>query len=306
MFLQSTARTQEHFLSFDVEEHFQVNAFESPLRRRHWDVCESRVERNTEKLLALLARHRYRATFFVLGWIAERHRHLVRRIAAQGHEVASHGYGHELITGLTRDAFRADVQRAKRCLEDLIGAPVCGYRAPSFTIVRETRWALEVLVEEGHSYDSSVVPIVHDVYGMRGADPHLHRIDTPAGSIWELPPSTARWFGTRIPVGGGGYFRLYPYALLRHWLRRIEAQGQPVMFYLHPWELDPEQPRMSGPRLSTFRHYLNLDRVEARLERLLDDFRFTSVRELLPDYARRWERLHSAPAMARLARARAG
>ncbi len=305
MLQQSMTQTPEHFLSFDVEEHFQVNAFESPLRRRRWDTYESRVERNTEKLLALLARHRYRATFFVLGWIAERHRQLVRRIAAQGHEVASHGYGHERITGLTRDAFRADVQRAKRYLEDLIGAPVRGYRAPSFTVVPETRWALEVLVEEGHSYDSSVVPILHDVYGMRGADPHLHRIDTPAGSIWELPPSTAPWLGTRIPVGGGGYFRLYPYALLRHWLRRIEAQGEPLMFYLHPWELDPDQPRMSGGRLSTFRHYLNLERVEARLERLLDDFRFTSVRELLPGCARRWERLHTARAVARLARARA-
>jgi polysaccharide deacetylase family protein (PEP-CTERM system associated) len=294
-----------HCLTFDVEEHFQVNAFDSPLRRRRWDVYESRVEPNTEKLLALLERHRYRATFFVLGWIAERHPALVQRIAAAGHEIASHGYAHELVTKLWPDEFREDVRKAKKILEDVAGTPVSGYRAPSFTIVRQTRWALEVLVQEGYAWDSSVVPIVHDVYGMPGANPLAHRIDTPAGPLWELPPSTARWFGARVPVGGGGYFRLYPYPLLRHLLRRIEAQGQPLIFYLHPWELDPEQPRMTGRRLSIFRHYLNLARVEARLERLLDDFRFAAVREVLPGIARDWERAHRAPAPAALVRAAA-
>lgn len=296
MLQRSMPRARAHCLTFDVEEHFQVNAFDSELRRRLWATTESRVERNTEKLLALLERHRYRATFFVLGWIAERHAALVQRIASAGHEVASHGYAHELITGLSPDTFREDVRKARKILEDVIGAPVHGYRAPSFTIVAETRWAHEVLVQEGYRWDSSVVPVVHDVYGLPGANPYVHRIDTPSGPLWELPPSTARVLGTRIAVGGGGYFRLYPYPLLRRWLRRIEASGQPLVFYLHPWELDPEQPRMEGTRLSTFRHYLNLHKVEPRLERLLDDFRFDSVRALLPGFARQAERAQSAPA----------
>jgi len=289
MLQRSIPRTPAHCLTFDVEEHFQVNAFDSELRRQQWGTSASRVERNTEKLLALLERHRYRATFFVLGWIAERHAALIQRIAAAGHEVASHGYAHELVTRLTPDEFREDVRKARKILEDVIGGRIDGYRAPSFTIMSRTRWAHEVLVQEGYTWDSSVVPVVHDVYGLPGANPHLHRIDTPSGSLWELPPSTARLFGTRIAVGGGGYFRLYPYPLLRRWLRQIEAQGEPLVFYLHPWELDPEQPRMDGKRLSTFRHYVNLHKVEPRLERLLDDFRFTSVREALPVLTRRLE-----------------
>jgi polysaccharide deacetylase family protein (PEP-CTERM system associated) len=296
MLQRSIPSPSVHCLTFDVEEHFQVNAFDSEQRRQQWGTYESRVERNTEKILALLDRHRYRATFFVLGWIAERHATLVQRIAAAGHEIASHGYGHELVNRIGPDAFREDVRKAKKILEDVIGAPITGYRAPSFTIVRETPWAHEVLVQEGFAWDSSVVPVVHDVYGWPGADPHPHRIATPSGSLFELPPSTVRCFGTRLAVGGGGYFRLYPYPLLRHWLRRIEAQGQPLIFYLHPWELDPGQPRMSGRRLSTFRHYRNLDRVEARLERLFDDFRFSPVCEALPALAQRWERAQRASA----------
>jgi polysaccharide deacetylase family protein (PEP-CTERM system associated) len=280
-----------HCLTFDVEEHFQVNAFDSEARRRSWGTSESRVERSTEKLLALLERHRYRATFFVLGWIAERHASLVQRIAAAGHEIASHGYGHEIITRLSPDEFREDVRKAKKILEDVTGAEIHGYRAPSFTIMPDTAWALEVLAQEGHRWDSSVVPIIHDVYGWPGANPFPHRIDTPSGPLFELPPSTGDGLGaTRLPVGGGGYFRFYPYPLVRHFLRRIEAQGQPIVFYLHPWELDPEQPRMQGKRLSVYRHYLNLDRVEARLERLLDDFRFAAVGDLLPALERGWER----------------
>jgi polysaccharide deacetylase family protein (PEP-CTERM system associated) len=294
--LQRSPSPPVHCLTFDVEEHFQVNAFDSESRRRSWGSCESRVERSTEKILALLERHRYRATFFVLGWIAERHAALIQRIAAAGHEVASHGYGHEIITRLSPDAFREDVRKAKKILEDVIGAPILGYRAPSFTVMPDTAWALEVLAQEGHVWDSSIMPVRHDVYGWPGAEPFPHRIETPSGPLFELPPSTVSWFGTRLPVGGGGYFRVYPYALLRRWLRRIEAEGQPVIFYLHPWELDPEQPRMSGPRRSTFRHYVNLERVEGRLERLLDDFRFTSVRELLPALERRWERARRARA----------
>ncbi len=287
MLQRSLVSSPAHCLTFDVEEYFQVNAFDSPSRRRRWGTSESRVEANTEKVLELLERHRVRATFFVLGWVAERHARLVERIVEAGHEVASHGYAHELITGLTPEAFREDVRKAKKILEDVIGAPVRGYRAPTFTIVPETAWALEVLVQEGYTWDSSVVPVVHDVYGWAGASPHPYRIYTASGSLAELPPSTVQLFRTRLAVGGGGYFRLYPYRLLRHWLRRIEAAGEPLMFYLHPWELDPDQPRMEGSRLSRFRHYLNLERVESRLERLLDEFRFTSVRDAMPSLLRR-------------------
>jgi len=292
-----------HCLTFDVEEHFQVNAFDSAERRESWASDASRVERNTDKLLELLERHRYRATFFVLGWVAERHAQLIERIAKAGHEVASHGYGHELVTKLSPDQFREDVRKAKKILEDVIGAPVTGYRAPSFTIMPATRYALEVLVQEGYQWDSSVVPVMHDVYGWPGADPHLHRIDTPSGSLWELPPSTAGVLGARLAVGGGGHFRLYPYPVVRALLRRIEAKGRPVVFYLHPWELDPEQPRMEGGLLSRFRHYRNLDKVEGRLERLFDDFRFASVREVLPALTQAWERNQrlTAPGLRRAA-----
>ena len=290
MLQRSISSPPVHCLTFDVEEHFQVNAFDSEERRLGWANAESRVEHSTEKLLALLDRHRYRATFFVLGWVAERHAGLVQRIAAAGHEIASHGYGHEIVTRLSPEAFREDVRKAKKILEDVIGAPITGYRAPSFTIMPATAWALEVLVQEGHSWDSSIVPVIHDVYGWPGADPFPHRIETPSGPLFELPPSTSPAVGARLAVGGGGYFRFYPYVVIRHFLRRIEAQGRPVVFYLHPWELDEEQPRMEGKRLSVYRHYLNLHRVEGRLERLLDDFRFAPVREVLPVLEARWDR----------------
>jgi polysaccharide deacetylase family protein (PEP-CTERM system associated) len=287
MLQRSIPSSPPHCLTFDVEEYFQVNAFASEARRKEWGSYESRVEESTEKILGLLDRHRYRATFFVLGWIAERHAPLVQRIAAAGHEIASHGYGHELVTGLAPDAFREDVRKAKKILEDVIGGPITGYRAPSFTIMPKTAWAQEVLVQEGYLWDSSIVPILHDVYGWPGANPFPHRIDTPSGPLFELPPSTLEAVGARLAVGGGGYFRFYPYPVLRFLLRRIEARGQPLIFYLHPWELDPEQPRMSGSRLSTYRHYLNLDRVETRLERLFDDFRFGAVADALPALVRK-------------------
>ena len=240
----TTGTAFEHCLSFDVEEHFQVSAFDSPMRRRHWDTYDSRVERNTWKLLDILARYETRATFFVLGWVAERFPHLVKRIASAGHEVASHGYGHELITGQTPPAFRNDVHKTKRILEQLISRPIYGYRAPSFAITKETTWALSILAEEGYLYDSSVFPILHDRYGIPGASRLIHQIKTESGLLWEVPPSVAKVLGFRIPVAGGGYFRLYPYFLLRPLLRRIEADHVPLFMYLHPWEFDPDQPRM--------------------------------------------------------------
>jgi polysaccharide deacetylase family protein (PEP-CTERM system associated) len=269
-------------LTFDIEEHFQVAGFDSPLRRREWDSFESRVERNTEELLRLLAMKHVHATFFILGWVAERHRGLVQRIAAEGHEIASHGYAHEMITTQTRDQFREDVGKAKKILEDLVGEQVVGYRAPSFTITNATRWALEVLVEVGYRYDSSIFPIFHDRYGIPGADPWCHKVTIPSGEqLWEIPPSTANLVGVRIPVAGGGYFRLIPYSILRWFLHQVENTGHPLVMYLHPWEIDPEQPRMDGPLVSRLRHYTNLNRTSRRLTELLTDFQFAPIREVI-------------------------
>ncbi|HEX9723089.1 MAG TPA: XrtA system polysaccharide deacetylase [Vicinamibacteria bacterium] len=271
---------RKHCLTFDIEEHFQVSAFDTPSRRRQWEGLESRVEANTDKILGLLADRDVRATFFVLGWVAERHPQVVRAIARQGHEIASHGYAHQLVTSQTPEQFRSDVRKAKRILEELIGTPVLGYRAPSFTVTRRTAWALPILVEEGYAYDSSIFPIHHDRYGMPDANPLPHRRDTEAGPIWEVPPSTLEMGGVRVPIAGGGYFRLFPYPLLRRCLKRVESQSRPLVMYLHPWELDPEQPRMEGPLLSRFRHYVNLHKTTSRFSQLLDDFRFEPARDV--------------------------
>lgn len=267
----------KHCLSFDVEEHFQVSAFESPMRRRHWNMYESRVEKNTSRVLDALARHDTRATFFVLGWVGERFPHLVKQIASAGHEIASHGYGHELITAQTPSAFRNDVRKAKSILEQLVSQPIYGYRAPSFSIMKDTTWALSILAEEGYRYDSSIFPVFHDRYGMPSANPYVHEILTESGVLWEVPPSVVRVLGLNIPVAGGGYFRLYPYFFLRWLLRRVEKQDIPLVMYLHPWELDPGQPRMEGPVFSRIRHYLNLSRTETRLNQLLQDFEFAPI-----------------------------
>lgn len=272
----------KHSLSFDVEEHFQVSAFESPMRRRHWEQFESRVESNTEKLLRLLDQRGVHATFFVLGWVAERYPSLVRRIAAAGHEVASHGYAHELITAQTQVGFREDIRKAKGILESILQQPVLGYRAPSFSITKDTMWAIQILIEEGYAYDSSIFPVVHDRYGMPSANPHLHQLSTPAGLLWEVPPSTVKCLGVRLPVAGGGYFRFYPYVVLRALLRKLEGEGSPLVMYMHPWEFDPDQPRMEGSMVSTFRHYLNLDKTEGRMRALLHDFSFAPIRRVFP------------------------
>ncbi len=274
--------TVKHHLSFDVEEHFHVSAFASPMRRRHWDRFESRVERNMQKILMILDERKIRATFFVLGWVAERHPRMVRDLVDQGHEVASHGYAHELITAQTPDLFREDIRKTKRILEDVTGTCVLGYRAPSFTITSETQWALPILVEEGYAYDSSIFPVFHDLYGLPGAISWCHEISTTAGPLWEIPPSSFGVLGIRIPVAGGGYFRLFPYPVLRTMLKRLEKNGHPLVMYLHPWELDPAQPRMQGTLTSRVRHYLNLEKTEARLKCLLQDFAFCPLREAVP------------------------
>ncbi len=271
-----------HGLSFDIEEHFHVAAFDSATRRRHWDTQESRVERNTQVILDLLEKNGLKATMFILGWVAERHKHMVQRLSQAGHEIAAHGYAHELITGQTPQAFREDVRKAKDILEKITGKEIVGYRAPTFSITKETQWALPILVEEGYRYDSSIVPIVHDYYGVPGANPAIHTLTTESGPLIEVPPSTCEWAGLTIPVAGGGYFRLFPYPLLRKLLRRVEAKGRPLVMYLHPWELDPEQPRMRGSYLAQFRHYLNLDKVQGRLTQLVQDFSFGPIQDLLP------------------------
>lgn len=275
----SSMRGQVHALSFDVEEHFQVSAFWSDERRSNWESYESRVERNVDKILALLSLHGIHATFFVLGWVALRHPNMIKVIVRQGHEIASHGFGHEMITSQQPGQFREDVRKSKEILENIVGTAIHGYRAPSFTITPQTRWALDVLVEEGYLYDSSIFPVQHDRYGMPGADPYCHRIETESGFLWEAPPSTLKVGPIRVPIAGGGYFRFYPYPVLRRLLSRAAADGHPLIMYLHPWEFDPDQPRMSGSRLSRFRHYLNLEKTETRLCQLVADFRFDTIRE---------------------------
>lgn len=276
---QGQAMSERHVLSFDVEEHFQVSAFWSDARRQQWGRLESRVEQNTFRLAELLARAETNATFFVLGWVAERHPGLVKELARQGHEIASHGYGHELVTSQTERDFREDIRRSKHILEDLTGERVYGYRAPSFSITTRTQWALPILVEEGYLYDSSIFPVRHDRYGMPGANPWCHVKKTQAGDLWEVPPSTLKVGPLRVPVAGGGYFRLFPYSLLHRFLCRVASHGHPLIMYLHPWELDPDQPRMGGSLVSRFRHYVNLHKTEARLLRLLTDFKFAPIQQ---------------------------
>lgn len=264
----------------DVEDYYQVEAFAGVVDRSAWDKYASRVERNTRRVLGLLeAAGRVQATFFVLGWVAERHPRLVREIAAGGHEIASHGYSHRLVYRQTREAFREETYRSKSLLEDLCQRPVIGYRAATYSITRQSLWALDTLCELGFRYDSSIFPMWHDKYGIPGAAPHPGLLQAPnGGRIVEFPISVARFGRIRLPVAGGGYFRLLPYALTRLGLARINRIQQPFVFYLHPWEVDPEQPRVAGaPLLSKIRHYLNLKRCEPRLRRLLRDFQFTSM-----------------------------
>lgn len=273
----------QHAFTVDVEDYFQVDAFADVVPGSRWTEYPSRVTRNTELLLDLLDQHQTRGTFFVLGWIAQRHPELVRAIAARGHEVASHGMSHQRVMTQTPEVFRRETRDSKHLLEDQVQAPVVGYRAATYSIVRESLWALDVLWEEGFAYDSSIFPVRHDRYGIPDAATVPHRIGTPQGrEIAEFPLTAVRVLGANVPVSGGGYFRLFPYAFTRWALRRVCDEGRPVVFYLHPWEVDPEQPRVTGARLrSRLRHYLNLGRTEGRLARLLQDFRFGTMRDCL-------------------------
>jgi polysaccharide deacetylase family protein (PEP-CTERM system associated) len=276
------ARTIVNAMSVDVEDYFQVSAFDAAVSRGSWDTRESRVCANTDRLLALFAEADVRATFFVLGWVADRFPDLIRRIADAGHELASHGYQHHLIYDLTPDEFRQDVRRAKHALEAVSGTPVQGYRAPSFSVTERSLWALDVLIEEGYRYDASIFPVHHDRYGIPGSPRHAHRLERSVGSIVEAPPSTVRLAGINLPIAGGGYFRLLPYMWTRWGIDRLNSVEQrPAIFYLHPWEIDPDQPRIAASALSRLRHYRNLDKTEERLRRLMRDFKFATLNEVL-------------------------
>ena len=260
-------------LTIDVEDYFQVSAFAPYIARSDWERRECRVERNVDRILAMLDERDTKATFFTLGWIAQRYPQLVRRIAAQGHEVASHGYGHERASDLSEQAFSVDIESAKKILEDLTGMAVTGYRAPSFSIGRANLWAFDCLARAGYRYSSSIYPIRHDHYGMPDWPRFAHKIND---ALIEVPITTLRMFSRNLPSSGGGYFRLLPYAVSRWMLQRVNRQEQEsAIFYFHPWEIDVGQPRIAGIDNKTrFRHYLNIGRMEARLARLLADFRW--------------------------------
>lgn len=262
-------------MSIDVEEHFQVGAFETTIRREDWPRWDSRVVRNTERALQLFADKGVSATFFTLGWVAEREPALMRRIVENGHEIANHGYAHDRVHTFTPESFRADIRKARALIEDAAGAAVKGYRAPSFSIGSGNGWALEVLAEEGYAYSSSVAPIRHDHYGWPEAPRFPYR--PVAGSdMVEVPVTTVEYAGRRMACGGGGFFRLLPYGLSEWAIDRVNrVEGEATVFYFHPWEIDPEQPVVPGaPLKSRIRHYTNLDVMEAKLARLLDRFRW--------------------------------
>ena len=280
-------------LSCDVEDYYMVSAFERTVSRSDWTRHESRAAANTERVLRILSDCGVRATFFVLGWLAEREPSIVRGIAAEGHEVAAHGWDHRLVYEMTPGEFREDVRRARLELQAASGQPVLGYRAPSFSVTERSLWALDILAEEGYAYDASIFPIRHDRYGIPSAPRHAFKVDgwEPArraaaggageGShrgLLEIPASTARMWGVNMPISGGGYFRLLPYWWTRAGIQRLnDTEGKPAVFYFHPWEIDPEQPRLPASGLSRFRHYRNLEKTASRLARLLADFRFGTL-----------------------------
>lgn len=273
-------------LTIDVEDYFQVTAFEGVVDRQDWAIYPSRVENNTRRVLDLLDEFHIKATFFVLGWVAERFPDIVLDIAKRGHEVACHGYGHELVYTLGPEAFRADVQKSKAILEHLTGVPLLGYRAPSYSITEKSLWALDILIEEGFVYDSSIFPIIHDNYGIPGGERFSHTLTRPAGSILEFPLTTLNLNlpGRKIalPIAGGGYLRLLPAGVIQWGMHRInQIEQQPTVLYFHPWEIDPDQPRIKASLKSRFRHYVNLDTTEDKLRILFKGLEFGTMSRVL-------------------------
>lgn len=270
-------------LTIDVEDYFQVSAFERDIDRRHWDDWDTRVVGSTRRMLDLLESHAVKATFFVLGWVARKHPGLVRDIHRAGHEIGSHSYWHRLVYNLSPEEFREDLRSSRDVLQDAIGQPVTSYRAPSFSITKRSLWALDILAEEGFTTDSSIVPARHDRYGIPDAEPRLHCIKTASGPVWEFPPPVAHFGRVKLPIGGGGYFRLYPLRWTLHLLARFNRlHARPFVFYVHPWELDSQQPRLrAGSRLSRLRHYVNLASTERKLNGLLRRFRFGRLSDVI-------------------------
>ncbi len=265
----------------DVEEHFHANVFDRVVPISQWDRHPSRVVANTDRLLELLAAHQVTATCFTVGWVAERFPGLIRRMAAQGHELASHTWWHRRVFAGTPEQFREDVRRSKALLEDQAGTAILGFRAPSFSIRPGCEWAFDILLEEGYRYDSSIFPIRRPGYGYPGAPAEPYYLSRPAGRLLEIPMATWSVLGLRVPAAGGGYLRQLPLGVIRHAFRQLERRGSPGMFYVHPWEIDPDQPRLPVGTLSRIRHYRNLERTLPALETLLGEFRFGSVRDWL-------------------------
>jgi polysaccharide deacetylase family protein (PEP-CTERM system associated) len=270
-------------MSIDVEDYFHVSAFSSEIDRADWPSMESRVTRNTREMLELFDNFDVKSTFFVLGCVAEQFPTLVKEIAAEGHEIACHGYSHKLIYEQSQSEFESETRRAKQILEDITGNRIRGYRAASYSITRNSLWALDVLANEGFDYDSSIFPVVHDRYGIPGAPTSPYQISLESGSsLTEVPLTTLGLPGYRLPIAGGGYFRIFPYALTKLAYKYLNSsKNEPVIFYLHPWEIDPEQPRIDSSRFSAFRHYTNLAKTKGRLERLMSDFAFSTVADVI-------------------------
>jgi len=269
-------------LTIDVEDYFHVAALSQSIKTSQWDSLECRVERNTEKLLELFSSRNVKATFFTLGWVAERYPNIVKKIDKAGHEVASHGYSHQLIYNQKPEIFKEETLRSKNILEDIIQKEVIGYRAASYSITNNSKWALDILCELGFKYDSSIFPVKHDLYGIPGSPRWPYKLETDSkNTIVEFPISTFDIASYKLPIAGGGYFRLFPYWFTKLGLGSINRLNEPFVFYLHPWEIDPQQPKVKASLFSTFRHYNNLDKCYSRLENLLNDFSFTTVEDVL-------------------------
>lgn len=279
--MPETPRICDGTFTVDVEDYFQVSAFASRIRPEDWDHYECRVERNTHRVLEIAARNGTTGTFFILGWVAERYRHLVQEIQAAGHEIGCHSMWHQLVYDLGPDRFRRDLIDARNVLEDITGNAIELYRSPSFSITQRSHWALPILREEGFHTDSSIYPVRHDRYGIPDAPLEPHVIETPAGPVREFPGMVCEVAGLRVPVGGGGYLRLFPWMLTRHLLHRVRRQGRPLNVYIHPWEFDPEQPRVAASLKSTFRHYQNLKTTAGKIERLLSEFSLDTMSTVL-------------------------
>ncbi|MCG7872502.1 MAG: DUF3473 domain-containing protein [Candidatus Thiodiazotropha lotti] len=274
---------QINAITVDVEDYYQVSAFNKQITRADWDGYESRVYDNTHRILKIFDDNNIKGTFFILGWVAERNKKLINEISELGHEVACHGYSHDLVYNQTPETFLEETKQSKAIIEDIVGKPIKGYRAASYSITEKSLWALDILTECGFSYDSSIFPIMHDRYGIPGAKTMPHRLKTENGNeIIEFPLSTVGVAKRRLPVSGGGYFRLFPYWLSKAGLNRVNRNDQmPFIFYMHPWEIDEGQPKIKSSRLSEFRHYNNIDKFEARLLKLIRDFEFSTVSDVL-------------------------